>query len=434
MPTVYRLLALFICALCSLAAYPAAAQDLDWAAAGDARDAADLPGAPGVFALAGSDPGLPQEDLLALRQVIGNSPVVALGEAVHTSGGFYEMKHRIIRYLVERERVRVIAFESPWVRVQELARFVDTCRGSAADAVRAGVFGVFASTETAALAQWLCQWNRSHPRDRVKVVGFDTQYESRQHFAALVPFLARIGVPADNPAVANLRTCDGVETDYPRPTPQELYLPCDEGLRALEELFARDARRIVRRTNRQDFAWAQIRLASLRAWSDQVHLPRVGSARARDYGMAYVFNAMRQLSFPRARTVIWAHNTHVARQFAGVYAYDTMGTHLGRWLGPAYVGIALTAATADIDWLTFGCQTERFALPAGALERRLRDLREPYLLVDLDPPGGGPAFFQRGALQLLGGGRSFPNEHFDALVYLEHSPKMTPLAFASACP
>jgi erythromycin esterase-like protein len=413
-------------ALLSLAAFPAAAQDLDFTA----DLAADLPGAPGVFALAGTDPGLPQDDLRALRQVIGNAQVVALGEAVHTSGGFYDMKHRIIRHLVERERFRVVAFESPWVRVQQLARYVDTCQGSPEDAVRAGLFGVFASTETAELARWLCQWNRSHPRDRVRVVGFDTQVESNHHFAGLLPFLARIGVRADHPAVANLRTCDGVETTYPRPTPPEVYQSCDEGLRALEELFARDARRITRRTNRQDFGWAQIRLASLRAWSDQSYR----FAASRDYGMAFVFNTLRQLAFPRARTVIWAHNFHIGRQSRNIFSYDTMGTHLGQWLGPQYVSIALTAADADIDWLSFGCDTERLAVSPNAVERRLReDLGEPYLLVDLDPPGGGPAYFERGALQFLGGGRAFPNEHFDAFVYLEHSPAMTPLAFASAC-
>lgn len=159
----------------------------------------------------------------------------------------------------------------------------------------------------------------------------------------------------------------------------------------------------------------------------------MASARTRDYGMAYVFNTMRQLAFPRARTVIWAHNTHIARQSRNVFPYESMGSHLGRWLGPNYVSIALTAAEADIDWLSFGCQTERFAVSPNAVERRLRDLGEPYLLVDLDPPGGGPTFFQRGAPQVLGGSRAFPNEHYDALVYLEHSPSMTPLAFASAC-
>ena len=56
---------------------------------------------PGIYRLHGSTPGLPQDDLEPLRQIIGNARIVSLGESVHTSGGYYEMKHRAFRFLVE---------------------------------------------------------------------------------------------------------------------------------------------------------------------------------------------------------------------------------------------------------------------------------------------------------------------------------------------
>ena len=45
---------------------------------------------PGVYKLAGSEPGLPTGDLEPLRKLIGKASVVGLGESIHTSGGYYQ--------------------------------------------------------------------------------------------------------------------------------------------------------------------------------------------------------------------------------------------------------------------------------------------------------------------------------------------------------
>lgn len=393
-------------------------------------DAAQSPGRPGVFRLDGTDPGLRQDDLKALSQIIGRAPVVALGESIHTSGGFYEMKHRIIRYLVERERFRVVAFESPWIGVQALARYTDSCAGSPEQAVDEGLFAVFASTETRDLAQWLCEWNRSHPRDPVKVVGFDTQLESEPHVAALTAFLGRLGHASDGPIATNLRTCH-FEPVRGRTTPEEVYQPCNEGLRAVEQMFDRDARQITRQTNRWDFGWARIHLASLRAWSDQLH-EDPNTSDARDYGMAYVFQAMRQLAFPRAKAVIWAHNFHIARDGKAASEVEPMGFHLSRWLGRNYVSVALAAAEVEIDWPAFGCGPNLYHTFPGSAERRLRDVGEPYLLVDMTPPNRA-YFFDRSLQYTMARIPTYPHQDFDAIVYLDRSPRMTPLAYESAC-
>lgn len=57
---------------------------------------------PGIYRLHGIDPDLPQNDLEPLRQILGKASIVGLGESVHTSGGYYEMKHRVFRFLAEK--------------------------------------------------------------------------------------------------------------------------------------------------------------------------------------------------------------------------------------------------------------------------------------------------------------------------------------------
>src|SRR5687767_6178192 len=64
---------------------------------------------PGVYRLHGSDPSLLKDDLEPLRQIIGKATIVSLGESFHTSGGYYDMKHRLFRFLVEEMGFRAFA-------------------------------------------------------------------------------------------------------------------------------------------------------------------------------------------------------------------------------------------------------------------------------------------------------------------------------------
>ena len=147
---------------------------------------------PGIWSLSGNDPGLAAGDLAPLQRIVGNATVVGLGEAVHTSGGFYRMKHRLLRYLVETMGFRAFAIESPWIAADSVAAYVQTCEGTPEDAMK-GLFGVWQSTEVRDMVQWMCEWNRSHrkAKDKVSFFGFDIQ-QPQDDKPALAAFLARI--------------------------------------------------------------------------------------------------------------------------------------------------------------------------------------------------------------------------------------------------
>jgi erythromycin esterase len=107
------------------------------------------PGIPidhGLWRLTGTDPHLPQDDLEPLRKVIGGAKFVGLGESIHTSGGFYQLKDRTFRFLVERMGFRAFGMETSWFRADRVERYVQTCQGTPRDAIR-GIFGVWQSAE-----------------------------------------------------------------------------------------------------------------------------------------------------------------------------------------------------------------------------------------------------------------------------------------------
>ncbi len=385
------------------------------------------PVVPGIWRLDGYDPALPAGDMEPLRGIVGKATVVGLGESIHTSGGFYEMKDRAIRFLVETMGFRVLAIESPWIEADRVDAYVQTCEGTPEDALK-GIFPVWQSAETRDLVQWMCEWNHSHPnpKDRLSVFGFDIQQPQNDR-PALTAFLRRTGVPADSPWTAALFSCAPLSVTT---TSDASYARCTGGLQQIDAYFQQNAAAIVRQTSSQDFEIAKLNLTGLRAWEDEIYYYEQDLAKAhdaRDQGMAYAFGVLRGLRFPKARTIVWAHNFHLAR--GTIAETQPMGSYLARSLKKSYVNIALVAHEVDIDWIGIGCGPA--ASPSeGSVEELLHALGEPTLLVDLAFPGTRHPYIPPGERD-LGDYPVNPSQLYNGVLYLEVSPRMTPLAWPS---
>ncbi|RIK37557.1 MAG: hypothetical protein DCC55_23880 [Chloroflexi bacterium] len=397
------------------------------------------PLAAGLYRLSGFDPDLSLNDLEPLRQIIGQADFVGLGEPVHTTGGAYQMKHRIFRFLVERMGFRVLGFESPYLWVERLDHYVQTCQGSPADALRGNLFSVFNSTEVADLVQWMCEWNQAHPHDRVYVYGFDIQSMGRESAEALITFLTRLGFSADDPRITGIRLCDGVvDTSWRAlPFPQERYLQCQDTLDDVALYLSQHELSIRSQASAEELGWARVHLYSERAWQEQIfrwndfELSFV----ARDLGMAYLARAIRDVRFPGARVALWAHDGHVARNGANFLFYSglgrspAMGDFLKLDLGADYVTIGITGLQVHVDWPAVGLCGPLDLRGKNAIEDAFASTGEPYLLLDLASRGNGrETFLDPYALYSIIESRPIvPKTTFDALIYIENSPAMQPL-------
>lgn len=411
---------------------PAWARTEDAVAAAKKPKPRGYPVLPGVYRLHGTHPGLPQDDLEPLRQIIGKATIVSLGESIHTSGGYYETKHRLFRFLVEKMGFRAFAFESPWPNADRVAKYVATCDGTPEQALT-GLFGVWQSTETRDLVQWMCDWNRTHPKKKDKLVffGFDVQ-QPDQDATALFAFLERIGVDGSDPRVTDVRACDGVgrPTVSPDPIPVAGNDQCLRGLAAVDALFDSESARIVAETSATELEYARLRVVGLRSWQGQIFYrndPR--SVTARDSGMAYAFGVLRRLRHgSKIKTAVWAHNFHIGKEVeTSSWNVKTMGGYLRDMFGSKYVSIALISNVTEIDWLGVGCGQRQFLRTDQTVEKILDDLGHSALLVDLDFPGGKPPLLEAGQAYRMSETRMVPSLLFDAAVFLDRSRKMDPL-------
>ncbi|HEV8630341.1 MAG TPA: erythromycin esterase family protein [Thermoanaerobaculia bacterium] len=410
---------------------PGAARPLSGREAGPgAPPLAGDPIEPGLWRIAGISPGTSSADLEPLRQLVGKAGIVALGESSHTSGGYYTAKHRVFRFLVERAGFRALAIESPWAAAESVATYVRTCQGSAEDALL-GLLPEWQSAEVRDLVTWMCQWNRSHrsAKDRLSFLGFDIQ-QPEADAPALVAFLGRIGVAAEDPLVEGVLRCDGASG--PRAAPGAIaaadHAACVEALEAIAEKFAREAKQIIKRTSKTDFEWAKVRRAGLRSWQDYSFFLRSDSVRsdeARDAGMADVLHALQTVRLPKkTRLVTWAHNFHVSRAPMPDPngPFRTMGTSLAESLGAGYFVVGLIGWEVGID-LGGTCPGAPRPSPS-ALEGRLHDLGEAHLLVDARTSSSVLDVDEPIVISAVSG---LAAEHYDALLFLDSSPPMVPL-------
>jgi len=390
----------------------------------------------GIHQLAGTDPSLSTTDLEPLRHLLDGASIVGLGETVHTNGGFYLMKDRIFRYLVETMGFRAFGFETPWDFASRATNYVETCQGTADDA-RKGLLGVWQATEVRDLLQWMCDWNQAHPHDKVHFFGFDIQ-EPGFHGPALLAFLDRIGLPADDARVTGVQACYGV-TDFPDEVSDADYQTCKQALAGIGTLFNTQRQQIIHQTSRDDLDWADLRRVDLDGWEDESYWLTRDTYRAlssRDTAMAYTFEKIRDLRYGPVKTALWAANDHIIKDAPELYGFQSMGTSLDHDFGHRYAAIALTAHDLFLNWPGIFCGGP-VPLQDGGVESILHGLGEGDLLVDFHSRNHSghqedePALLNPGQTYLLGPEDFMvPGRSYDGLVYLESSPAMTPLRFA----
>ncbi len=398
----------------------------------------------GVFAVQGTSVELDPSDLAPLDAMISSAQVVALGESVHTSGGYYEAKDRLFRYLVQEHGFRVYAFESPWEDAELVANYVQSCiQGQPSDTARnvivRGLFGVWASEETMQLVEWMCSYNQENPNDPVSFFGFDIQ-QPWQDGPALFDFLRQAAPMDAEPLITQVSICNGATSgsqaayyqdfETNRQVSVEDNLACEMALSATEQYFTDNEAALIAATSADELEWARIRLVGLRSWQGQIFLfeqDPPASLEARDEGMAYAFERIGALRYPGQRMVIWAHNTHIAQQQNLIEGYysggKSMGTFLKETLMDDYVAVGLIGYEVSIEWPGVGQGPIPPTNNGSSAEVLLHNLEQPFLLVDLQDN----ALFEQGQSYELGQERMVPQEQFRAMLFLDRSPPMRPL-------
>jgi erythromycin esterase len=322
------------------------------------------------------------EDLAPFAALVGDAPLVGLGESVHTSGGFYAAKRRLIRFLVDELGFRAVAMETPRTAAELTARYVERCDITSRQALY-GIFGVFANANTQYLLEDLCDHNRAHPDDPVRFYGFDMQ-QPEDDYALLEAFLGEVAPVEGEALLAPI--ADWCHLDQFAPVTAGDYDACIAALDEVDALFEARTPEWNATLGEDVIAIARLALVSLRAWETEfvtLQCDLVTSYQARDSAMAEVFITLRRWRYAE-KTVIWAHDFHLmamSRESTMEPVIDGLGAQLAREYGEDYRPFAISAQRLGVNWPGVGCGDIDLIQP-DSLEERLAAFGAIDVLVD----------------------------------------------------
>ncbi len=238
------------------------------------------------------------DDLAAFGKAVGGARIVALGEASHGTREFFQMKHRLLEYLVKEKGFTVFAIEANWPESLAVDRYIKTGEGDPRVALAGMYFWTWNTQEVLDMIEWMRAYNKAAGKPLLSFTSFDMQQHSVA--AERVSEYLRKTLPAEGPAL--------------------------EAAQAEKIVTLFDSRRSE-----------LIRASSLAAWRDARQAAEIvrqaaasrapgASAGYRDEMMARNVEWLAGEAYPGEKIVLWAHNGHVR------FAEDSGVKMMGSWL------------------------------------------------------------------------------------------------------
>ncbi len=289
------------------------------------------------------------DDLAVLDGLIGDARIVALGEASHGTAEFFQMKQRLLEYLVEKKGFTVLAIEGNWAEALIADGYLKAPTGDTASALAALNIGTWYTEEGRAVLDWIREYNRKRgPRPVLSFSGFD-MLDATVAMQLATRLTAHIG-GADGDTIrqsyAELETL----LQYPRKLTGTDW-----------HRFRNNAAKVVDLINaRRD---ALPTLSALTVYRDAAQAARIVQQYAeertadasvgnmfafakRDQAMAENARWLAEKRFPGQKIVLWAHNGHVGTTpFAGE---KTMGMHLREFYGKQMVVLGFGSYSGEV--------------------------------------------------------------------------------------
>lgn len=279
-------------------------------------------------------PGGPADDLEPWGEALRDVRIVGLGESTHGTREFFQLKHRLLEYLVRERGFRTLAMEAPSAATHPVNAYVLHGDGDALGAVAHLGFWTWKTEEVLAVIEWMRAYNADVPEDRwVRFTGIDPQRPA----AAVDRLAAFLRRTAPEQAVALHDTLSLLATAQPGGLP-ELRRQLIDGVGELTDLLASDRSGGAELDQAVEDARILARTADLAGRPFLSEDMTESALATRDRHMADAVTTA--LDAGPGGVAVWAHNGHV---MTGCYAsgVPALGSHLRAYCGDAYYALGL---------------------------------------------------------------------------------------------
>lgn len=273
-------------------------------------------------------------DLDLVGDIIGTARVVGLGESTHGTREFFQLKHRLAKYLISHLGFSVFAIEANQLAVEQINEYVQGGNGTARDVMRV-MFQVWNTESMLEFVEWLRAYNAAHPRRQVRFAGYDMQ-DHRRPADTLRAFLERVDPPAAARVDKLLGAYSAEKSAMTPHVPDSIRAQWSDHANALREYM--DDHRAEWLRHAKDLKdsltieWAVQAANLLRqaAWFN-VDL----SSPFRDSLMAANLDWYLTTIAPGERAIVWAHDVHVSHGGDSALSFNS-GAQMGAYMKHAF--------------------------------------------------------------------------------------------------
>jgi erythromycin esterase len=305
-----------------------------------------------------TQPGADNRDLEDLRDIVGSARIVALGEATHGTHEFFQMKHRLLEFLVEEMGFTVFAMEAYWAESNAINEYIQTGEGNASkllEYIQTGEgnasklladlgYWTWQTQEVLDLIEWMQEYNQDPNHQSLSFYGFDMQ-NAKEAIDQLLGYL--MTVDPDSAASARSRLyCFSQfqiysyqQTQYAQQE-SEIKQSCRQDIERVVHDLIDHQKEYAAQSSLADFTLALqagrvIQQAEKMAAAAEEGHVSANWFNSRDQAMAENVSWLLDHAGTDAKAVLWAHNVHLQTtdwEFNG-FRYRTMGVHLRQAFG-----------------------------------------------------------------------------------------------------
>lgn len=300
------------------------------------------------------------EDLQPLKKYLRGARVVGLGEATHGTHEFFQLKHRLVEFLVREMGYTVFLIEASQPATRKINEYVLEGKGDRDGALAGQGLWAWDTKEVTALIEWMRRYNQTvAPVRKVKFLGFD-MHNNEAGIEELSAYLKTVA-PEKSAGFEQWSkpmrsTGPGRQHfEYTRVSSQERR---DALTRANElvgyldlnrMLFTRGGPAAVAAFGQAlDDARVIAQFADIYRRPDVARNPSEARGAMRDFYMAANIKRLTEAEPAGTRFIVWAHNDHI-----GKYEVN-MGRYLSQLFGADYYALGLSFNRGGFQARTLG--------------------------------------------------------------------------------
>ena len=299
------------------------------------------------------------KDMEPLKELLALSKIVALGEATHGTREFFQVKHRMLEFLVNNLDFHLFGIEASLPDTMTVNEYVLNGKGNPAEAVGSMLFWTWNTEEVLDLVNWMREYNKDPSnKKKLKFYGFDMQH-TKTPIDKLKSFFKKVDLDfyyRFDEVMKPFLNDSGKQHNYYK-LPDNIKKEVVKEIKATIQHLKLNRKRFIKKTSIDDFVFI-FRYAIIikqaeemyAAWKNGEIMELSDSLRIRDKYMADNVRWILNHEGPNSKIVLWAHNEHISSKGLG-QGVPSMGSYLKEFYGDKYVNFGFSFSSGSFQAL-----------------------------------------------------------------------------------